>query len=174
MPDLISNGVALFLAWLLGQAAVHKFRSTLYYQGLLGQYLTLGASTNPLVYLAGVVELMIAVSLVLPLTRDIGLAAACAVLLGYAGMMALQWLRGKRHTRCGCAGPGSALNISPALVLRNLVCCTLAWASIMPVTTVAPMMLAWVFSLLVAAFLVVIYLCVEQLIANGQLMAEAR
>jgi len=174
LPDLIGNGVAVFLAWLMGQAALHKLRSPLYYQGLVKQYLPLDGMAKPLVLMGGLVELLVALALLVPVSRKLALAAAAAMLLAYALMMARQWLQGERNTRCGCAGPGSSLNISPALVLRNLICSALAGAAITPVATAAPILLAWVVSLLVAAFLVVVYLCAEQLIANSQLMAEAR
>jgi len=174
MPDVISSGVAFFLAWLFGLAAVHKLRDRQFYAALIGRYLPAGLARPSMVLVVALLEGGTALALLPVVTRGIALALAMLLLLAYAGLMFLQWVRGKADMRCGCAGPASELTVSPALVARNVTCACLALAAVFPVATIAPGWLGAALSLMIAAFLAVGYLCVEQLIGNAQRMTEAR
>jgi hypothetical protein len=72
---------------------------------------------------------------------------------------------------CGCAGPDSALAVSPALVVRNLVCAALALLALLPSAIISAGMLDFGLSLSCAIFLSLLYLCSDQIIANAQYMA---
>ncbi len=164
--------MALFLAWLFALAAAHKFRSGLYYRDLLSSYfdsINVGAGG---VQLIASVECIVALLLLFPPSRSAGLAAGAIILLFYALMMALQVKRGRDDIACGCAGPASMLTVSPALVLRNFLCAALAVLSL--AGSLAPMPLefsAYSLSIVTATFMIVLYICSDQLIANAQLMA---
>jgi hypothetical protein len=94
---------------------------------------------------------------------------AALLLLGYAGLMAWQILRGQVGMQCGCAGPDSQLAISWALVIRNTVCAGLALLAMD--SGAASGWLALALALLIAAFAVIVYETCEQLIGNAQWMA---
>ena len=86
-------------------------------------------------------------------------------------MMAVQIKRGRDDIACGCAGPASILTVSPALVLRNLLCALLAViAGLLPELS-SPVLSAYSLAGGIAAFMVVLYICSDQLIANAQMMA---
>jgi hypothetical protein len=171
LPELISTGVAWFLAWLFGWAALHKFRAPAYYGRLIRAHLPQLPAVAPLVRVVAVLELAIALALVVPLWRTAGLQAGAALLVSYAALMALQLARGVTDMQCGCAGPASTVSISVALVVRNLVCAALALLALTPLAGVPVGAAGTMLSAFVAAFAVVIYLCSEQLISNAQQMA---
>jgi len=164
--------VAFFLAWLFALAAAHKFRSGLYYRELLSSYFdSINVGAGGVRFIASV-ESIVALLLLFPQTRSVGLSAGAMVLLFYALMMALQVKRGRDDIACGCAGPASMLTVSPALVLRNFFCAALAVLSLAgSLTTIPPDFSAYSLSVVVATFMVMLYICSDQLIANAQLMA---
>lgn len=172
MPDVVAYGIAFFLAWLLGVSAWHKFRSPAFYRSLVGVYLGgLPVPAGLVPALAGA-ETALALLLVLPATRALALACAAGLLLGYALLMANKLLEGRRDLRCGCAGPAADVLLSPALVLRNLVCAGLGLAAIPLVAGPFGFVVTLVAGLSVASFLTLMYLCCEQLIGNAQRMAK--
>jgi hypothetical protein len=121
-----------------------------------------------------VLELTIALALLLPMTASAGLRAAAAVLALYAALMTWQLIRGRRELRCGCAGPASELAVSPALVGRNLVCAGLALLALAPRTETVAGAAGLGLSLYVAVFLIILYLCSEQIVSNSQQMARGK
>jgi hypothetical protein len=174
LPDLIAMGVAWFLAWLLGTAAIHKARNAEHYQRLMSKYLN-DLSVGPvLVWLLVAVELSLAVAMLLPQTQWLGLVGTALLLVAYASLMGMQLARGRADMKCGCAGPASDTTISPTLVLRNLACAVLALLATTPTISMDAGVAGIGLALFVAAFAALIYLGSEQLIANGQQMAGER
>ncbi len=174
VPDLLGVGLALFLAWLFAQAAIHKLRAPDVYRRLVAAYLEADTVGRPVVWLLGLAELTLAILLVLPVSRQIGLATSAFVLLAYAGLMAMQLVRGRRDLQCGCAGPASATTVTPSLVMRNIICAFLALLALLPAVDVAPAVPAMGLSLFIAIFSTLIYLSSEQMIGNAQQMAGER
>jgi len=172
LPDLIGTGLALFLAWLFAQAAIHKFRAPEVYRQLVAVYLDTAAVGRSTVWMIASVELALALMLLLPISRYAGLAGSALMLLAYSGLMALQLLRGRKDIQCGCAGPASTATITPSLVVRNLVCCLLALAAMAPAVVVSPGLIGAGMSGFIAAFSILIYLSSEQMISNAQQMAR--
>jgi uncharacterized membrane protein len=170
MPAPVTTGVALFLCWLFGAAAVHKLRSPDYYARLVSAYLPAPGVARAAVPVIALAEIGVALALLLPAFRALGFVAATAVLTGYALSMAWHYLSGRADLECGCSGPASALTVGPALILRNLVCAGLAGVLIFsgngPLTVMGMALAGFV-----ALFLVFIYLCTDQIIANAQAMA---
>ncbi|HEY7776176.1 MAG TPA: MauE/DoxX family redox-associated membrane protein [Kineobactrum sp.] len=174
IPELISSGLAGFLAWLFAVAGWYKLRNPGQYHELMMRYLRGVSVSKWLVYPLGALELVVALALLLPATRLPG-AAMAAVLLGfYACLMAWQLAQGHRDLRCGCAGPASEVMVSPALVVRNLVCVVAALAVLLPSAPASAGLPGMGLVLFIAVFLTVLYLCSEQMIANRQKMAGSR
>ncbi|MFT4824599.1 MAG: hypothetical protein ACJASY_000828 [Halioglobus sp.] len=170
MPDLVSDGLALFFAWLFALAAIHKLRAAGDYLAPMSAYLPGMNLTTVSVRVVAGVELSVAVMVLLPGSRTIGLIASAGVLVVYAAAMALQISRGIDNIKCGCAGPSSQVLVSPALVLRNIVCSALALLALTPTTGVTSGIAGLGLTLFVPAFMMMVYLCSEQLIGNAQQM----
>jgi hypothetical protein len=170
MPAPVATGVALFLCWLFAAAAVHKLRSPDYYSRLVSAYLPAPGIARLAVPVIALGELCVALALLVPASRSAGFAAATAVLTGYALSMTWQYLRGRADLACGCSGPASTLTVGPALILRNLVCAGLAGALVF--AGKGPLgLMGLALGVFLALFMVFVYLCTDQIIANAQAMA---
>lgn len=171
IPDPLATGLAWFLVWLFGQAAWHKFGAPDFYAQLVRGYLGALWPGRMAVWLVAALEAAIALSLLLPATRAYALVAAAILLLGYAGLMAMQLRRGAADMQCGCAGPDSQLGISWALVLRNGVCAGLALLALTAAGGGLPGWTGLALAVFVALFAVLVYQTCEQIISNAQWMA---
>lgn len=171
VPDLISNALALFLAWLFTTAAIHKWRAPDAYIEPMSVYLPGFSPGKSGVLFVAVLELVLALMILLPWCRDFGLAAAALLLAAYAAFMARQISQGRVDLKCGCAGSASRVMISPGLILRNMVCIALALFALIPSDAVAPGFSALGLTLCVVLFMIIVYLCSEQLIDNAQQLA---
>ena len=170
MPAPIASGVALFLCWLFGAAAVHKLRSPAYYARLVTAYLPAPRLAKRIVPVIALGEICVAAAVLIPTLRAAGFAAATVILTCYALSMAWQYLRGRADLQCGCSGPGSALTVGPALILRNLLCAGLA--AVLMFSGSGPVgAMGMGLAIFLALFLVFVYLCSDQIIANAQAMA---
>lgn len=174
IPDLIGFGISGFLLWLFATAGLHKLRAPARFRSVMTAYFPALPGVHRLLLPVAVLELAIALALLLPMTAGAGLLAAAALLGLYAALMAWQLIRGRRELRCGCAGPASELAVSPALVGRNLVCGGLALLALAPRTGTAAGAAGLGLSLYVAVFLIILYLCSEQIVSNSQQMARGR
>ena len=174
LPDLISLGLAWFLAWLFAQAAIHKFSAPGVYRQLVAVYLETAMVGRSAVWLIASLELTVALLLLLPISRQAGLAGSALMLLAYSGLMGLQLARGRVDLQCGCAGPASNTTITPSLVARNLICVLLALLAMAPATVVTIGVLSTGLSIFIAVFSILTYLSSEQMISNAQQMAGGR
>lgn len=170
VPAIIGNGLAWFLVWLFAQAALHKLGAPQFYRQLMTRYVG-NAGGGIAVWLVAALEMAIAVSLLVPQWRTVGLVAAALMFLGYAVLMARQILGGKADMQCGCAGPDSELGISWPLVVRNGVCAALALLAMNSASTAAGGWAGVTLSLFIALFAALLYLTSEQIISNAQWMA---
>lgn len=171
MTQVISIGLSLFLAWLFVTAGMHKFKASDYYRELMSSYFDSLSVSRPMVAAVGCAELFVAALLLLPQSRTVGLLLAALILSFYAAMMAVQIKRGRDDIACGCAGPASMLTVSPALVLRNLLCAILAVVACFLPEFSTPVFSSYTLAAGIAVFVVVLYICSDQLIANAQMMA---
>lgn len=172
MPDVIAFGITGFLVWLLLLSAWHKLQQPAYYRELVAAYLDGLRVGRVLVPVLAALEGGLALLMLIPATRPLALAACAGLLLAYALLMLARLLAGRRDLRCGCAGPASDVTLSPALVLRNLVCVGLCLAAMPLVPGPLGLSLTAVAALSVSLFLVVLYLGCEQLIGNAQRLAR--
>ncbi len=172
MPDVLAYGIAGFAAWLLGISAWHKLRFSSFFTELASTYLGGASVPSLLIRFLATVELVVAIALLIPSLRVLALGAAAGILLAYALLILSRILAGQRDMRCGCAGPASQLTLSPLLVVRNLLCGVLLLAAVPVLVTPLGPLLTFALAVSVSTFLVVLYLCCENLIANAQQMSK--
>jgi uncharacterized membrane protein len=139
----------LFLA-----AAVHKLRDPRRFRRIVRGYRIV---PKPFVGAAAVViplaELVSATLLALPAGRSAGLTAVAALLLLYAGAIAVNLARGVRHIECGCGPERTRRPISGGTAARNVALAVIALAALAPVR---PRVAAWVDGLGVGAVVAIL------------------
>jgi len=112
---------ALFCGLLFGVSGLVKLGRPAYYTSLIGAWLPLTpAASQGLALALGLFEIVVAVALSLDATRELGAAAAVALLLAYLAALAWQLRRGHTHLACGCGGPPGRQKIHRGLLARNL------------------------------------------------------
>ena len=119
-------------ALLFASAALHKLRDLTRFAEVVRAYRMLpegGVRLAPLVALA---ELAVAIGLLAAAVRSGAALAGAALLVGYAGAIAVNLGRGRRDLACGCGGFDDARPIAPGLVVRNLVLALLLGATLLP------------------------------------------
>jgi len=110
------------LALLFASAAWHKLRALPQFRAVLVAYRVLPAAVSGRVaWIVPLLELAVAAALAWPATRPAATAAGAALLVAYAGGIALNLARGRRDLDCGCAGPGDRRPIALWMVARNLL-----------------------------------------------------
>lgn len=108
------------LALILFAAAWHKLSEPEVFAGALQAYDLLPAgAVMPAARMLPWIEIATGVALLVPATRDPALLIFTALILAYAGAMAINLWRGRRQIDCGCGGEVHPL--SWGLVLRNAV-----------------------------------------------------
>ena len=94
------------LALLLLSAAVHKLRDARGFRAVLADYRLLPERLVPALAVALIgLECTVGASLLVPGAGPAPALAAAALLSVYAGAIAVNLARGRRHVSCGCAGP---------------------------------------------------------------------
>jgi len=110
------------MSLLLFTAAWHKWRAPREFELNLGAYQVLPARTVPaLSRVIPALEAVVAAALLLPATRSAAAWGGVALLLLYAGGIAVNLRRGRTDVDCGCAGPGERRPIASWMVARNLL-----------------------------------------------------
>ena len=97
---------AAAMALLLLAAAWHKWRARAEFSAVLAAYRLLPRRMLPLAaWLTPTLETAIAAGLLARATRPAAALLGCALLLAYAGAIAVNLRRGRRDLDCGCSGP---------------------------------------------------------------------
>ena len=116
--DALPVAATTLLALIFLRAAWHKATARLETAGIVRAYgLVPDAWAGPLVPLLAAAEAAVVAALALPAARPLGALGAAALLLGYAGAMALAMRAGRTAIDCGCGGAPQPL--SGALLVRN-------------------------------------------------------
>jgi len=161
------------LALLFLVAASHKWRDPARFRATLIDYRILPEATaGPVAVLLVGAELAVAVALLTPAWRTLGLVGACGLLVLYGFAIAVNLGRGRRHLDCGCVGPALRRPISVQLVVRNAV---LAAGALLALGPVATRPLVWVDALTLAAALAsssALYAAVDRMLAEAPLRAR--
>ena len=113
--------LALGCALLFGHAAWHKWRALADFGAAFAAYRVLQpALARPATVAIPALESLVAAGLLAGRSRPWAAATGAALLLAYAGGIALNLRRGRRDLDCGCAGPASRQPIGAWMVWRNL------------------------------------------------------
>lgn len=175
MDNFASDVVAVFFLWLFLQAGLHKLAPSnqIYYRQLMADYGSGFKRFAEVISPAlGMLECVIGLAFLFPLSRSFAAVAAMVLLLTYFCGLAWQLYQGKKDLDCGCAGPGVQLKVSPVLLLRNgllvLLCSVcLQMGAVSSVATGLQILAA-------AGVLILIYVCAEGLLANAQKIKAMR
>lgn len=122
MDPVLQWTAALTLALVFGVAAAGKFASWAELEGVVLNYRVAPRWMAPLIARAlPPVEAVVAVGLLVPETRTVAAGVCLALLLVFAGAMALNIARGRVDIDCGCFRSSLRQNLSWWLVLRNAI-----------------------------------------------------
>jgi hypothetical protein len=159
------------LTLLLVAAAIHKLRDLRTFRATLAEYRLLPAQAVAL-GAAGIAAAELALAVGLHVAPREALFGTAALLVVYAGAIAINLARGRRDLDCGCGG--ARRTISEKLVARNVTVAALAVAGLLPL---GPRALTWVDAITVAAvtaFAAAVYATVDRMIADAPALARVR
>ena len=161
-----ASAISMFIAALFIHAGISKWLSPEAYRETVAAVLGERRAIHAVRVIAGI-EIAVSVIVLLPISRGLGLLAACALLATYAGVMLIQLKQGNTNLRCGCSGPSSDTRISSELIWRNLL---LAGGALWATTGVVLGQLeATAVAVGLSLVLGFVYAAVDQLIQNRQL-----
>lgn len=123
------------LSLLFAAASVAKLRDLTRFSGVLEAYAVLPAALVPLIArLLPLLEIVVAVGLVWPMTRNGAAWGAGGLLFIYGAGIALNLARGRRDLDCGCEGFGRRHPIAGWMLARNALIIGLAALAGAPAT----------------------------------------
>ncbi len=125
--------LALLLAGMWATAAWGKLAHRDAFRGMLHNYRMLPEAVEaPVATALPVLELLVALSLLLPPLRAAAAVASALLLLLFATAMAINILRGRTEIDCGCFVGATRQRIGWSLVVRNLLLALAALVLILP------------------------------------------
>lgn len=173
LADPAAKGAVIgALALVLLGAAWHKLSEPNAFLSALAAYRLLpDRLVDPAARLVPLVEIALGAGMLVPLTRGPALVGVAALMLAYAGAIALNLLRGRSYIDCGCGG--AAHPLSWGLVARNGV---LAMAALAVSGATVDRPLVWLDAVTlvigVLAFYVA-YLMADELLRQASRMGRA-
>ena len=163
------------LAAVLLAVGTHKLRHAVEFGGALRGYRLLPPRLAlPVGYGLAAAEISLGLGLLLPSLAPAAALATAALLALYAGAIAVNLVRGRRHIDCGCGGPAGRAGISEGLVTRNALLIAAACAAALEA---GPRPLVWLDGLSIvagASTLVLLYAAGDGLLANALRLAPVR
>jgi hypothetical protein len=164
---IIASFVVLFAS-----AAAHKLRDLKRFDAVFCAYELLPlAGRMQVSWLVPVLEAAVAIGLLWSGSRPFAGCTGMALLLLYAGAMALNLRRGRRDIACGCGGPDDRQSIAAWMAWRNLVLALLLGIGLWPWRGRALLTTDRLTIGFGLASAIVIYLCLDRL---GTLARQAR
>ncbi|HSG88285.1 MAG TPA: MauE/DoxX family redox-associated membrane protein [Pseudomonadales bacterium] len=171
IDPVLQTVVACALSALFAAAAAHKGRSGLHFQAQLSEYRMLPEALVPAAArLLMLLEMLIAVALLLPASRQVAGAGAAILLAVYGLAIAINLLRGRTWIDCGCGDRPQML--SPWLLVRSALLVTGALLVALPAFSRPVGSLDVVLGVLGFVALLVLYMAVEVLLANASTLRE--
>lgn len=168
IDPILIHACALALAAILATAATHKLRAPHWFAAQLRAYALLPeALLGPAARVLPLVEGAIAVALLLPASRAAAALAGAALMLAYAGAIAINLQRGRHDIDCGCAGPGANQPLRPALLLRNAALLGLALLAALPPLSRSLGLFDGFVALAAAAVILLLYAAADGLLTNA-------
>jgi Methylamine utilisation protein MauE len=119
-------------ALLFASAALHKLRDLGAFAEAFRAYEVVPPALTRAAILVPLLELTVGVGLLAGGSRNGAASAGAALLLGYAGMIAINLARGRHELSCGCGGPNDKRPIAAWMVGRNLVLAVLLALTLLP------------------------------------------
>ena len=163
-------------ALLFAGAAIHKFRDLRRFDEIFAAYglLPLAARLR-LSRAVPLLEVLVAVGLLLDVTRTTAAYVGIVLLLAYAAAITVNLLRGRRELACGCGGPDDRRPIAPRMVWRNILVAAML-SSVMLPWGPRPLGLTDMVTIgFGTAASALVYLCLDRLLGRtGRLSAELR
>ncbi|HMK84629.1 MAG TPA: MauE/DoxX family redox-associated membrane protein [Steroidobacteraceae bacterium] len=145
MDPFLNWTLALSLAALFFAAVVEKVLAWREWPGVVRGYRLLpDRLADSAAALVLVAEMLAAAMLLWTRTRPAGGLSAAALLLLFAGALAINIRRGRTHIDCGCFGRALRQSLAPWMVHRNLITALLALTLLLPVRPRALTVLDWI------------------------------
>jgi len=169
LSSLMAYAMQILIAGIFAYAGISKLQlqNRAYYVRAIESYgLTIGAAASMFVRALGIIEVLVALMVLLPITKHFGLVGAVVLLATYFFAFAKQIIQGKADMNCGCAGPGAEVKISSVLLLRNLVLVLICLFALSQSSV--PSGASWLIVIPLGLAFGLIYSSAEQLIANQQ------
>tara|TARA_R100001039_G_C1852880_1_gene113905 strand:+ start:2004 stop:2549 length:546 start_codon:yes stop_codon:yes gene_type:complete len=114
-------------------------------------------------------ELVLGIALLTPQWSDTALIATASLLLLYMAVMWRSLLAGRSDIDCGCSGAAGPSGINGLLLVRNALLAAAALVASVTPASIGLTVWAWVFALLGAVVLLLLFHACNQLIANHDL-----
>ncbi|EMR14013.1 methylamine utilization MauE [Methylophaga lonarensis MPL] len=155
---------SLFLALVLATAAIPKLRRPDEFTGVIANYRLLPSFlVAPFARLLPIVELVCAVALLVPATREPAAWLAAGLFVMFATALAINVGRGRTHIDCGCVRrPTSMSRIGMFHVLRALGLAGISlYAASVPMSLASLSAAAMVMGLASATMLIMLYLAAD-------------
>jgi hypothetical protein len=135
LDPLIAATITTGLALLFINAAIHKVRDVARFRDTLARYELLPPLLAPLAALMIIMaEIVVAIAALVPAWRATAASCAAALLLLYAGAIAINLRRGRVSMDCGCGGIGERQTLQWWMVRRNLLLAVVALVATLPVS----------------------------------------
>jgi len=152
-------------AVLLATAAIHKLRDLRRFDEIFTAYgLIPGRVRLRLSRLVPLLEGLLAVGLLLDVSRRLAVISAMALLAAYALAIAINLGRGRRDLACGCGGPDDRRPIAAWMVWRNVLMALLLGLVLLPWGSRPWMWTDLVTVVFGTAACALVYLCIDRLL----------
>lgn len=133
IDPVLQLAAALTLALVFGAGAASKMSAWAELEGVVRNFRILPHALVPVVrWTLPPVELLLAAGILVPATRVASAWIMGALLVAFAGAIALNVVRGRVDIDCGCFRSALRQNLSWWLVLRNGVLAVMAVACVLP------------------------------------------
>jgi hypothetical protein len=173
-PIIVLGGRLALLALFLASFA-HKLRGWTDFTAAVRDYRLLPTAIAPLASVALLIAEAFAIVLLVIDDGSLGFLESAALLLAYAGAMAINLTRGRSFISCGCGGAGSGSSVSWALVTRNLM--VAMFALLLAVSPSSGRALNWLDAVSIVGMLAVVallYASVDLVLSRKFRIAGAR
>ncbi|WMT86641.1 hypothetical protein NO932_17340 [Pelagibacterium sp. 26DY04] len=171
LTSLLAGTAGAFTALLFARAAWHKLSDFTEFTGFVADYeLVPERLVRPVSAVIVAAETLVVLAFLVPGGAPVGALVAAALLLAYAGGMAINLNRGRDRIECGCGGAAQPLSWS--LIARNGVLALFAATALL-----APIALdlEGAIAAIGAGFTLWLgFVAVEQLLANAALFSLKR
>lgn len=171
LDPVVANMLLAAFVILFASAALQKWRHLARFDEVFMAYGLVPLSWRHLSRLVPLLETAVAAGLVPAMTRRLACAAGVLLLLCYAGAIALNLQRGRRHIACGCGGPDDRRTIAGFMIWRNLLLALLLGSMLVRSSGRALTPTDWITAVFGVAAAVTVYLCADRL---GQVAQQVR